>query len=497
MLKWLALFFLLTLLSQAVPDGLWNGKPTTKAALFKALEKGDPEAKAEWAYWSYHCHDGIRPDAKKAFQLASEAAEAGSAFGQALVGIFHNLGWGGIINRDLAYQFVERSHRKDHPLGSAYLGYLLQAELYSKEKDDIDRGLQLILKSHDQGCAYATRYLAIYKKEIPSRPNHRKTALERLLQLYQTIKFGRAAALFVEFHDNGELEPLLEIDPKILKAMLKDCRERAEAGGAIYYKAASNHLRQNKRAEERRQYAFRLANLKNSEAMKHLFLMAESYGNSDHKGQLIAMDKLVAARLAREAREFGAVHPRLSTYEGVAYLKGRGGVSRDGNKAKRAFLEAIEQGKENGLTHYADLLLDKKNFPESFNEKLALQLLEYSCDPENYYAQYRVIDFAGSYFHKRNRKVDEVIKAVATLEVGWKRGLIKDPSLLQSHKFYLEKLKPHIRDQQQKDTLKRLIAADYPFDPATRTKAMEGLKEAKILPTRATLRLGSWVPKTL
>ena len=101
----------------AVPDGAWNGKPWKRRALETAVQRNDPEAMAEMAYWIREGRQAIHYDAKRVFELAKKSAEAGNPYGMTILSRCYNVGEGVEADQKAAKKWAKASMDAGHPLG--------------------------------------------------------------------------------------------------------------------------------------------------------------------------------------------------------------------------------------------------------------------------------------------------------------------------------------------------------------------------------------------
>ncbi|MGJ8643649.1 MAG: tetratricopeptide repeat protein [Luteolibacter sp.] len=171
----------------------WKSIPAKDIPALKAsAEKGDPAAKADYAYHSLICLGDVPYNQNLIFRYFSESAEKGNIDGIAGLSHCYQFSIGTVMDREKAGALAEKASKAGHPIGTKIIASLaVTAGKYGGERD-WDKWVKLCKESAETGCTSARYNMAlIYMDGIDGEPDLEE-GVRRLRELHDARSFPLA-----------------------------------------------------------------------------------------------------------------------------------------------------------------------------------------------------------------------------------------------------------------------------------------------------------------
>lgn len=171
----------------------WKSVPAKDIPALKAkADKGDPAAKADYAYHSLICLGDVPYNQNLIFRFFTESAEKGNIEGIAGLAHCYRFSIGTVMDRVKAREYAEKARKAGHPFGAKVLASLaLSGEMDGGERD-WDTWVKLNQEAAKTGCTSARYNLAlIYIDGIEGVPDLEE-GVRRLRELHDAKIFPLA-----------------------------------------------------------------------------------------------------------------------------------------------------------------------------------------------------------------------------------------------------------------------------------------------------------------
>ena len=348
----LFLFFVTSISASPFIDGVWNGKPWNKAHLLAEVEKGDPDALAEWASCSDNVRIGIAHDRELINERFELAVEGGSLLAKAFYGNFL------ARNADeklkaRGLQMMEEALKEGHPLA---LSGMARRKMFGHDTEvDLEGAHKLLKEAETHNSALAIAILGFYyqydeknntRYDIEKSIAYRKQSLLKFDNPFAAVNLNSMLEnrSLERFHHLIDLDTLDQGDQAIEKAAQLGLPFALVTVAKAYYDAKKPHLAL--------PMMVRAANLEHATARSYLSIWFDrGYKVKSGKGE-----KLVAKASYLESIKFA----------GLSYRSGDQSSAAIRNYARYLYSEKNDTPDQLKLNHEKaeDLLLTKLNFNE-------------------------------------------------------------------------------------------------------------------------------------
>ncbi|MEM9480003.1 MAG: PDZ domain-containing protein [Verrucomicrobiota bacterium] len=201
-------------------DGHWNGKPWEMQTLMASVEKGDPDALAEWAYCAANVGERLSFDRELVHDRSKTAAEAGSALGKLQYAICVERGIGTASDFQLSAKLLSEAAETGHPCALIALA-VRKLEAHDRQRDylgfepDEEGGRQCLEEAIASGFYEAKHWSGRDLLEgYSGKKNYKKAARLAKESFLETGSLRSAAWMYKAEHllSRNEIDEFLEDD---------------------------------------------------------------------------------------------------------------------------------------------------------------------------------------------------------------------------------------------------------------------------------------------
>ncbi|MEM0896121.1 MAG: PDZ domain-containing protein [Verrucomicrobiota bacterium] len=473
------------------PDGEWNNRAWELSRLMEGVERGDPDALAEWAFCAANVGKRLEFDAELVHARSKVAAEAGSAIGKLQHAICVERGIGTASDVELSSKLLQEAVETGHPCALAEVA-LRKIEAHDRQRSflgfepDRETGVRYLEQAVSSGF-FESKHLKgrDLQDGYSGTKNFRKAARLAKDSFLETGSLKSAAWMY----KSARLLSFSEIQEFLEEEVVEKAGERLRSAAALGNPYATYVLAWEGVTEERPHEAIPafIQSINNKEPQAFwtatYFMRYGRYNR--HVGSTVCTGNYGSIyKTAKEAylRNIHAEDNRSIVYHYAIGLINKG-TPEEKLEAADAFRALIRDHREypysyTGLAYYylKSSEEDQPNAEEHFRRCVALGTFR-SDSPNGSLA---LAAYLGEWSLEKFRDYPRAYAAAV-----WAEKLNEDPGCRQ-HSNKIAREAWAAMDGGERLKAQRLIEEEYPYKRSYREEAFEYLQEigdmAKFLP---------------
>ncbi len=340
----------------------------------EGLEKEDPEALAEWAFWSRNGWGGVQNDHDLIFERASRSAGAGNAYGMAILSRCYGRGEGVAINNAKALEFAEMAVAAGHPLGLKNLANCYK-EPQAEGHPDIKKSRALERKAAAEGSINAkTNEMLSVLLGLNGGTKNEKKGLQMAVNLLKEHQcLGSAVQLAYKYYNTPNL-PLF--DEEVVRLMYERLESASQCGLPRPMVILGRQYCVDGRGRVGVPMIIQAARMDDSYAKRIMLMVAEGDRLGRKAGAVGSWTTIF--RLAREANRDGDTTSTVLRRVVDSYLFSSGmGKAREADKALPYLKILVERGDVKARSQFGMVYYSPKKNP-AYDKRRGVAHFEYA-----------------------------------------------------------------------------------------------------------------------